>query len=255
MEGVMDHPQFAPCPVCGEKMPTVIKGKPCSVCGCIVDDPHDLFSDAKPPGLGDKDFDLDTFLASFPADEKSEESEVDEPLPKTAWTIEEFRVFCKKKKLARQHARKTEELFLYADLSCQKCGCDRLDSGPKNDDKLWRLSCQACDRPIVSKELGKALAQIEHFSNYETQFLKANPPEAGAEAPAPMSEEASALLSRALNRKAVEELRSDKAMVEVFPEKQLSSLLEGSEIQSGDADEKGRIRKTMKRLRAYSSRR
>lgn len=250
MEGVMDHPQYAPCPVCGEKMPMVIKGKPCSVCGCIVDDPHDLFSDARPPGPGDKDFDLDTFFASFPADEKSEESEVDEPPPKAEWTLDEFRDFCKRKKLARQYARRAEELFLYADLSCPKCDSDKLESRPKHGSMLWRLSCHLCDQVIASNALDKALAQIEHFSAYELQFLKANPPEAEAEAeaPAPMSKEASALLSRALNRKAVEELRSDKAMVEVFPEKQLSAILDGAGIQSGDADEKSRVRQTMKRL-------
>lgn len=243
MEGVMTPPQFAPCPVCGEKMPTAIKGRPCSVCGCTTDDPHGIFSDTDLTGPEA----LDRFLKSLPDDEKSDDGD-DEPHPQSEWTTEEFRVFCKKKKLARQHARKTEELFLYADLSCPKCDCDRIDSRPKNGEKLWRLSCQACDRPIVSKELDKALAQIEHFSAYEAQFLKENSPEAGAEATAPMSEEASALLSRALNRKAVEELRSDKKMVEVFPEKQLSAVLAGVETQSGDSDQKGRIRQTMKRI-------
>lgn len=166
------------------------------------------------------------------------------PPPQSAWSPEEFRGFCKKKKLARQHARKAGETFLYANLTCPECGSDQLESRPKNGGSLWQLSCYACDKVIISSELDKALAQIEHFSAYELQFLKANPGEAEAPTPdAPM-----VTLERAIKEKAAEELRGNRRMVEVFPEKQLSAILEGSSIQSGDADEKSRIRQTMKRL-------
>lgn len=166
------------------------------------------------------------------------------PPPQSAWSPEEFRGFCKKKKLARQHARKAGETFLYANLTCPECGSDQLESRPKNGGSLWQLSCYACDKVIISGELDKALAQIEHFSAYELQFLKANPGEAEAPTPdAPM-----VTLERAIKEKAAEELRGNRRMVEVFPEKQLSAILEVSSIQSGDADEKSRIRQTMKRL-------
>lgn len=228
----------APCPVCGEKTLPATKDRPCALCGCTIDDPYGFLSDAEHTGPVRVDFEqLRLALA------ESTEAE-GEPPPQASWSLEEFRDFCKRKKLARQYARKSGEAFLYADLTCPRCESDKLESRPKHGDTLWRLSCHLCDQVIASSALDKALMQIEHFSAYELQFLKANP----SEAEAPISEETSALLSRSLNQKAVEELRSDRRMVEVFPEKQLSSLLENSAIASGDGDEKTRVRQTIKRL-------
>jgi ATP-dependent Lon protease len=158
------------------------------------------------------------------------------------WTTDEFKELCKKRKLARQYARKAEESLLYDELSCPSCGSTRILSVPSGS--IWRLSCKACGQAVDSAELKKALLQIENFSAYEAQFLKANPPETEA----PTTSAPMVTIERALKDRATEDLRSDWRMVEVFPEKQLSAILEVSSIQSGDADEKSRIRQTMKRL-------
>ena len=168
----------------------------------------------------------------------------DEPPPATEWTAHEFRELCKRRKLARQYARKADEPLLYDELSCPKCSSTRLQSIPKDGGLIWRLSCRECGKPVVSDALDKAFLQIENFAAYESQFLKANPDEKEA----PMYDAPMITMKRALKDKAIVELQSNRKMVEVFPEKQLSAVLDGAGIQSGDADEKGRVKQTIKRL-------
>jgi ATP-dependent Lon protease len=245
MEGVMNHPQFAPCPVCGEKMPTVIKGRPCSACGCTTDDPQNVLFDANRPGS--KDFDLEQFLLAFPADEKIDDAEPASSAAEAEWTREEFLDFSKKKKLARAYARKSGKALLFEDISCTNCSNQTPRSETARDGSAWRIVCRVCSQVFNVDELEEAVLEIEKFADYETQFLKANP----AEAEASMLDWTRSALARALKEKAAEELRNDRKMVAVFPEKQLQATLEGA-VLSGDGDEKSRIRLTMKRLMVSS---
>ena len=244
MDETMDYPHFAPCPVCGEKMPAVIKGRPCSACGCTTDDPQKILFDANHPGS--KNFDLEQFLLAFPADEKIDDDEPSPSAPaaESEWTREEFLDFSKKKKLARAYARKSGKALLFEDISCTNCSNQTPRSETARDGSAWRIVCRVCNQVFNVDELEEAVLEIEKFATYETQFLKAN----SGEAEAPMADLTRATLARALKDKAAEELRGDRKMVEVFPEKQLSAVLDGSAIRSGDADEKSRIRQTMKRL-------
>ena len=96
------------------------------------------------------------------------------------------------------------------------------------------MVCSDCDEPLTNGAIEKAVGEIETLAAKETEFQAPDVP--------------MVTLERALKDRAIEELRSDRKMMEVFPEKQLAAILDGSEIQSGDSDEKGRIKKTMKRL-------
>ena len=229
MEETMDYPHFEPCPACGAKKSTVTKDRPCQSCGCTVDDPYGILSGAEHSGAVRIDFDQ---LHLSLCDDGDSEA----PPPATEWTVDEFRELSKKKKLARAYAKRSSEALLYDELGCADCSEKRLQSRPLDGGAIWRLTCVACGHPVASDELIGALVQIDKFAAFERQFLRVNPLEAMA------------LLSRALNDKAVKELRSDGEMVEVFPEKQLSALLDNSAIQSGDGDEKSRVRQTAKRL-------
>lgn len=210
-------------------MPTLIKGKPCSLCGCTVDDPMGVFSDTDLSGPEA----LDRFLELFPVDKKSEDGEP--PSAPAQWTRVDYVAFCKKRKLARSYAQKTGETLLFDEFSCPKCGAGREKVLVTPDGSgMWSIKCTACSESVSLAEIERAISEIDELAKKETKFQAPDVP--------------MVTLERALKDKATEELRNDRKMVEVFPAKQLSAILEISSLQSGDADEKTRVRQTIKRL-------
>jgi ATP-dependent Lon protease len=199
---------------------------------CVEEAPAEGFS-----GAENLNFEQLTILLSA-------KSASDDPQSKKEWTASGFRHFCKKKKLAREYARKAEESLIYDELSCTDCGSKRLESRPNDGSTLWQLRCSVCGHYIDSIEFYKSLVQIDLYASYQRQFLRTNP----GETEAPMAGVQLVKVARVLEDEAAEDRRSNRKMVEVFPEKQLSAILDNAEIQSGDADEKGRLRQTMKRL-------
>lgn len=146
----------------------------------------------------------------------------------------DYVAFCKKRKLARAYARKTGETLLFGEFSCPKCCVGRENVLVTPDGAgLWIMKCTACKGLVSPAEIERAVNEIDELAEKETIFQTPDTPVG---------------LGRALKEKAEQELRNDRKMVEVFRSNQLSAILEGSEIQSGDSEEKGRIKKTMKRL-------
>ena len=126
-------------------------------------------------------------------------------------------------------------MLLYDEISCAKCGCgNEKIRGMPDGDGAWHLVCQSCGEHVRLDAIEKAVDEIKTLAEKEVKFQTPDAPTVGRE--------------RALKEKAEEELRNDRKIVEVFPAKQLSAILDSSEIQSGDADERGRVKKTMKRL-------
>ena len=209
----------------------VTKDRPCAACGCTVDDPYGVLSDASHSDPARIDFEQLMLAMSDP------DPSVDVPSPPklAQWARVDYVEFCKKRKLARSYARKTGETLLFDGFSCPKCGVGREKVLVTPDGAgLWFMKCTACGGSVSQAEIERAVNEIEVLAEKETKFQAPDVP--------------MVTLERAKRDLANEEMMRNKSMIEVFPEKQLSSLLEGSEIQSGDADEKGRIRKTMRRL-------
>ncbi len=222
---------IAPCPVCGEKTLPATKDRPCALCGYTIDDPHGVLFDDNHSGAERMDFEQLMLVISDPAQAGNESP----PSTPASWTRDEYVAFCKKRKLARAYANKTGETLFFDEIACSKCGNGRgkFVSRP-NGSGIWRMVCSDCDEPLTNGAIEKAVGEIETLAAKETEFQAPDVP--------------MVTLERALKDRAIEELRSDRKMMEVFPEKQLAAILDGSEIQSGDSDEKGRIKKTMKRL-------
>ena len=162
-----------------------------------------------------------------------------EPPPKTEWTAHEFRELCKKRKLARHYSRKAGQSLLYDELSCPSCSSTRLQSLSKDGGLLWRLICRACGHPVVSDAFNKSLAQIERFAGLELQFLKADSEE--TEAP-PIT------MARVYKQEEVDRKTAEGRAVEVFRPEHLLAALDGVSVQSGDSDQRGRIKKTVELL-------
>ena len=121
MKDILTSNQPAPCPVCGEKMLPAAKDRPCALCGCTVDDPFGVFSDARHSVADPFDFEQLLLVMSDPAPSG------DESLPSmpAQWTRDEYVELCKKRKLARSYARKTGETLFFDEISCSKCGGGR----------------------------------------------------------------------------------------------------------------------------------
>ena len=231
MQAITTPNQPAPCPVCGEKTLPATKDRPCALCGCTVDDPYGLLSDAEHSGAESYDFDQLILAMSDPAPSGDESP----PSMPASWARVDYVEFCKKRKLARSYARKTGETLLLDDFSCPRCGVGR-EKVPitLSGAGLWLMKCTGCGESVSIAEVERAVLEIDALAEKETKFQAPDVP--------------MVTLERALKDKAIEELRSDRRMVEVFPEKQLSAILEISSLQSGDADEKTRVRQTIKRL-------
>lgn len=229
MKDITTPNQVAACPVCGEKMLPPTKYRPCALCGCTVDDPHGVLSDYNHSVAEHMNFEQMMLVMSDPVQAG------DEPSAPASWTREAFMDLAKQRKLARAHARKTGAMLLFDEISCQKCGSGKVVATPSGEG-VWRMVCSGCDEPLTHGAIEKAVGEINKLAEKETEYR------------ASLSEAPMVTPERALKDKAVAELRADRKMIEVFPEKQLSSLLENSAIASGDGDEKSRVRQTMKRL-------
>ena len=245
---------FEFCTCCGAKLPPKAAAHICQACFGILGARKDV-----PPGTNSDSEQLSLALASNCSDDTEPELlELAEPAlaepalaepalaePALAeWTREEYVALAKKKKLARAYARKTGETLFYDEISCASCGSgsEKIRAMPDGGG-VWRLVCQDCSESVRLSAIERAVTELSEFAEKETQFRAGS-----GSAEAPMADWAKAILDRALKERAAEALRNDRKMIEVFPEKQLSSVLNGAGIQSGDADEKGRVRLTMRRL-------